>query len=153
MTATQREEASQRDAARPAVFPPHRNSLYRRRPPSFNYADGQLGRVLEDAILPTTDGLCLYYASRRQNSAALRAFIDFLRANLRSVAPGIDPRPWAIFGLLRKQLIPLDLRSCDTVQKAFLDCAKECVRKSCDFVPDPECHFQSPKQDRAWLTL
>jgi DNA-binding transcriptional LysR family regulator len=49
-------------------------------------ADGRLVRVLEDAVLPTTDGFFLYYPSRRQNSAALRAFIDFLRANLRTQA-------------------------------------------------------------------
>jgi DNA-binding transcriptional LysR family regulator len=47
-------------------------------------ADGQLVRVLQDATLPITDGIFLYYPSRRQNSAALRAFIDFLRANLRT---------------------------------------------------------------------
>lgn len=46
-------------------------------------ADGRLVRVLADAVLPTTDGFSLYYPTRRQNSAALRAFIDFLRANLR----------------------------------------------------------------------
>ena len=45
-------------------------------------ADARLVRVLEDAVLPITDGFFLYYPSRRQNSAALRAFIDFLRDNL-----------------------------------------------------------------------
>lgn len=45
-------------------------------------ADGRLVRVLEDSVLPRIDGFFLYYPSRRQNSAALRAFIDFLRANL-----------------------------------------------------------------------
>jgi len=47
-------------------------------------ADGRLIRVLEDAVLPTIDGFFLYYSSRRQNSAALKALIDFLRANLRT---------------------------------------------------------------------
>jgi len=49
-------------------------------------ADGRLVRVLEDAVQPTTDGFFLYYPSRRQNSAALKAFIDFLRANLHAQA-------------------------------------------------------------------
>jgi len=49
-------------------------------------ADGRLVRVLQDARLPTTDGFFLYYSSRRQNSAALRAFIDFLRVNLHTRA-------------------------------------------------------------------
>lgn len=47
-------------------------------------ADGRLVRVLENAVLPITDGFFPYYPSRRQNSAALRAFIDFLRANLHT---------------------------------------------------------------------
>jgi DNA-binding transcriptional LysR family regulator len=46
-------------------------------------ADRRLVRLLEEAVLPTTDGFFLYYPSRRQNSAALKALIDFLRANLR----------------------------------------------------------------------
>ncbi|WP_245329318.1 LysR substrate-binding domain-containing protein, partial [Bradyrhizobium centrolobii] len=46
-------------------------------------ADRRLVRLLEEAVLPTTDGFFLYYPSRRQNSAALKAFIDFLRATLR----------------------------------------------------------------------
>jgi DNA-binding transcriptional LysR family regulator len=49
-------------------------------------ADRRLVRLLEDAVLPTTDGFFLYYPSRRQNSAALKALIDFLRANLRPQA-------------------------------------------------------------------
>jgi len=51
-------------------------------------ADGRLVRVLEDAVLPTIDGFFLYYSSRRQNSASLRALIDFLRANLRTRSSG-----------------------------------------------------------------
>lgn len=46
-------------------------------------ADGRLVRLLEEAVVPTTEGFFLYYPSRRQNSAALKALIDFLRANLR----------------------------------------------------------------------
>jgi thioredoxin-like negative regulator of GroEL len=34
-------------------------------------------------VLPVTDGFFLFYPSRRQNSAALRALIDFLRSELR----------------------------------------------------------------------
>ncbi len=47
-------------------------------------ADGRLVRVLEDAVVPTTDGFFLFYPTRRHNSAALRAFIDFLRANVQT---------------------------------------------------------------------
>lgn len=50
--------------------------------------DRRLVRLLEKVVLPTTDGFFLYYPSRRQNSAALKALIDFLRANLRSQAAG-----------------------------------------------------------------
>jgi hypothetical protein len=32
-------------------------------------------------VLPVTEGFFLFYPSRRQNSAALRAFIDFLRSD------------------------------------------------------------------------
>jgi DNA-binding transcriptional LysR family regulator len=49
-----------------------------------NIVDGRLVRVLEDAVLPTTDGFFLYYSSRRQNSAALRAFIDFLHTSVHA---------------------------------------------------------------------
>jgi DNA-binding transcriptional LysR family regulator len=49
-----------------------------------NIVDGRLVRVLEDAVLPTTDGFFLYYSSRRQNSAALRAFIDFLHISVHA---------------------------------------------------------------------
>jgi hypothetical protein len=34
---------------------------------------------LDKSVLPVTEGFFLFYPSRRQNSAALRALIDFLR--------------------------------------------------------------------------
>jgi DNA-binding transcriptional LysR family regulator len=46
-------------------------------------ADGRLVSLLESSILPTTDGFFLFYPSRRHNSAALRALIEFLRTELR----------------------------------------------------------------------
>jgi DNA-binding transcriptional LysR family regulator len=45
-------------------------------------ADGRLVRLLED-YSPTVSGLFLFYPSRRQNPAALRALIEFMRANVR----------------------------------------------------------------------
>jgi DNA-binding transcriptional LysR family regulator len=45
--------------------------------------DGRLVCLLPD-FAPTASGYFLFYPSRRQNPAALRALIDFLRANLRS---------------------------------------------------------------------
>jgi DNA-binding transcriptional LysR family regulator len=42
-------------------------------------ADGRLVSLLDKSALPVTDGFFLFYPSRRQNSAALRAFIEFLR--------------------------------------------------------------------------
>ena len=46
-------------------------------------ADGHLVSLLDKSGLPVTDGFFLFYPSRRQNSAALRALIDFLRSELR----------------------------------------------------------------------
>ena len=46
-------------------------------------ADGRLVSLLDKSVLPVTDGFFLFYPSRRQNSAALRALIDFLRSELR----------------------------------------------------------------------
>lgn len=43
-------------------------------------ADGRLARVLEDWC-PYYSGFYLYYPSRRQMPAALRAFVDFVRAD------------------------------------------------------------------------
>jgi hypothetical protein len=42
-------------------------------------AEGRLVSLLDKSVLPVTEGFFLFYPSRRQNSAALRAFIDFLR--------------------------------------------------------------------------
>jgi DNA-binding transcriptional LysR family regulator len=46
-------------------------------------ADGRLVSLLDQSVLPVTEGFFLFYPSRRQNSAALRALIDFLRSELR----------------------------------------------------------------------
>src|SRR5215469_9277865 len=47
-------------------------------------ATGQLVPLLEAWIPPPSEGFFLYYPSRRQNLASLRALIDFLRANLKA---------------------------------------------------------------------
>jgi DNA-binding transcriptional LysR family regulator len=47
-------------------------------------AKGRLVQVLEDWMPETPDSFFLYYPSRRQQPAALKALIDFLRANLKS---------------------------------------------------------------------
>ena len=47
-------------------------------------ATGQLVPLLEQWMPPPSDGFFLYYASRRQNLASLRALIDFLVANQKS---------------------------------------------------------------------
>jgi DNA-binding transcriptional LysR family regulator len=49
-------------------------------------ADGRLESVLNDYVLPRTEAFFLFYPSRRQNSAALKALIEFLRVNLRTSA-------------------------------------------------------------------
>jgi DNA-binding transcriptional LysR family regulator len=46
-------------------------------------ANGHLVSLLENSVLPTTEGFFLFYPSQRQNPAALRAFIEFLRTDLR----------------------------------------------------------------------
>jgi DNA-binding transcriptional LysR family regulator len=54
-------------------------------------ADGRLVSLLENSTLPTTEGFFLFYPSQRQNPAALRAFIEFLRTELRKQhAPIVD---------------------------------------------------------------
>jgi DNA-binding transcriptional LysR family regulator len=54
-------------------------------------ADGRLVSLLDKSALPVTDGFFLFYPSRRQNPAALRAFIEFLRTELRTQqAPIVD---------------------------------------------------------------
>ncbi len=60
-------------------------------------ADGRLVSLLDKSALPITDGFFLFYPSRRQNPAALRALIDFLRLDMRTrvrmaYAPPIDGR-------------------------------------------------------------
>ena len=45
-------------------------------------AEGRLISLLED-WMPHRGGFVLYYPSRRQNPAALQAFIDFLRATVK----------------------------------------------------------------------
>ncbi|HEY2534268.1 MAG TPA: LysR family transcriptional regulator [Xanthobacteraceae bacterium] len=47
-------------------------------------ADGRLVSLLGDSVLPSTDGYFLFYPSRRQNPAALKVLIEFLRTNLQS---------------------------------------------------------------------
>ena len=42
-------------------------------------ADGRLVALLDNSSLPRLDGLYMYYPSRRQNSAALQALIDFFK--------------------------------------------------------------------------
>jgi DNA-binding transcriptional LysR family regulator len=51
-------------------------------------ADGRLVSLLDKSVLPVTDGFFLFYPSRRQNSAALRAFIEFLRSQPYSKRQG-----------------------------------------------------------------
>ena len=51
-------------------------------------ADGRLVSLLDKSVLPVTEGFFLFYPSRRQNSAALRALIDFLRGELRQNGEG-----------------------------------------------------------------
>ena len=52
-------------------------------------AGGRLVSLLENSALPTTDGFFLFYPSRRHNSAALRALIEFLRTELRKREPPV----------------------------------------------------------------
>jgi len=49
-------------------------------------AAGQLVPLLETWMPPPSGGFCLYYPTRRQNPASLRALIDFLRAHLKADA-------------------------------------------------------------------
>ena len=46
-------------------------------------AEGRLISLLEKSALPIMDGFFLFYPSHRQNPAALRALIEFLRMELR----------------------------------------------------------------------
>jgi DNA-binding transcriptional LysR family regulator len=49
-------------------------------------SEGRLVSVLDDFAQPPADGFFLFYPSRRQNSAALRVFIEFLRNEWRASA-------------------------------------------------------------------
>ncbi len=49
-------------------------------------AAGQLVPLLETWMPPPSGEFCLYYPTRRQNPASLRALIDFLRAHLKADA-------------------------------------------------------------------
>ncbi len=49
-------------------------------------ASGRLVSLLDTPVLPVTDGFFLFYPSRRQNPAALRVLIEFLRSELRAGA-------------------------------------------------------------------
>ena len=51
-------------------------------------ADGRLVSLFDDGVLPGIPGIFLFYPSRRQNPAALRARIEFLRANVRKAGNG-----------------------------------------------------------------
>jgi DNA-binding transcriptional LysR family regulator len=50
--------------------------------------DGRLVRVLEENLMPPDGAFFMFYPSRRQNPAALRVLIDFLRSNRRSGKDG-----------------------------------------------------------------
>src|SRR5262249_37820019 len=56
-------------------------------------ATGQLVPLLEAWIPPPSEGFFLYYLSRRQNLASLRALIDFLRTNLKARIGSAERRP------------------------------------------------------------
>jgi DNA-binding transcriptional LysR family regulator len=48
--------------------------------------DGILVSLLDDFVRPPMEGFFLYYPSRRQNPAALRALIEFFRKESRGSA-------------------------------------------------------------------
>ena len=49
-------------------------------------ADGRLVSLLDRSALPVTEGFFMFYPSRRQNPAALRVLIEFLRSELHGTA-------------------------------------------------------------------
>ncbi len=55
-------------------------------------ADGRLVSLLDKSALPITDGFFLFYPSCRQNPAALRALIEFLRLDARKSARLVEAR-------------------------------------------------------------
>jgi DNA-binding transcriptional LysR family regulator len=52
--------------------------------------DGRLVRVLEREMMPHAGAFFMFYPSRRQNPAALRALIEFLQSNLRASKRAAD---------------------------------------------------------------
>ncbi len=56
-------------------------------------ASGELIPLLETWMPSPSEAFFLYYPSRRQNPAALTAFIDFLRADVRRSAQPVQPLP------------------------------------------------------------
>src|SRR5262249_44899670 len=58
-------------------------------------ARGRLVQVLQEWMPAHPDSFFLYYPSRRQQPAALKALIDFLRANMRAGngAPALEALP------------------------------------------------------------
>ncbi len=58
-------------------------------------ADGRLVSLLDKSVLPITEGFFLFYPSQRQNSAVLRALIEFLRSELRQNASRAKSRAGA----------------------------------------------------------
>ena len=55
--------------------------------------DGRLVRVLEENVMPPDGAFFMFYPSRRQNPAALRVLIEFLRSNRRSRVDGETHEP------------------------------------------------------------
>jgi DNA-binding transcriptional LysR family regulator len=56
-------------------------------------ANGRLVSLLDESVLPVTEGFFMFYPSRRQNPAALRALIEFLRSELRRPNAAIVEHP------------------------------------------------------------
>jgi DNA-binding transcriptional LysR family regulator len=54
---------------------------------------GQLIPLLQTWMPPPSDGFFLYYPSRRQNPAALTAFIDFVRTDVRRIGQHAQAPP------------------------------------------------------------
>jgi DNA-binding transcriptional LysR family regulator len=53
-------------------------------------ADGRLVSLLDQFLLPAKDGFFLFYPSRPETSAALKAFVEFLRTSLRASTPAAN---------------------------------------------------------------
>jgi DNA-binding transcriptional LysR family regulator len=72
-------------------------------------ADGRLVSLLDKSVLPVTEGFFMFYPSRRQNSAALRALIDFLRSELRQNGSAARAQLVAAMETATGSVIPSDL--------------------------------------------